>query len=94
VRCAPHQTVDWAWAACALPNRRQVSAYDAVQPIHLETQLTAVASGKHPLAGGNSLAKATPMTYKIDKGVARRRQQPSLWILRYSVPRPSRERCY
>src|ERR1700758_5203929 len=35
-----------------------------------------------------------PMTHKIDKRAASRRQQPRLWILRHSVSRPSFERCY
>src|SRR5882762_10461365 len=34
------------------------------------------------------------MTHKIDKGVARRRQQPSLRILWHAVSWPSRERSY
>src|SRR5262245_51464972 len=34
------------------------------------------------------------MAHKVDKRVARRRQQPGLWILRHAVSRPSRECCY
>jgi hypothetical protein len=36
----------------------------------------------------------SPMTHKIDKGAARRRQQPGLRILRHAISRPSRECCY
>jgi hypothetical protein len=32
-----------------------------------------------------------PMTHKIDKRAARRRQQPRLWILWHAVSRPSFE---
>src|SRR6266550_2722611 len=35
-----------------------------------------------------------PVAHMVDKGVARRRQQPGLRILRHAVPRPSRECCY
>src|SRR5580692_6188593 len=35
-----------------------------------------------------------PMTHKIDKGAARRRQQPSLRILRHAVSRPRLECSY
>jgi len=33
-----------------------------------------------------------PMTHQIDKGAARRRQQPGLGILRHAISRPDRER--
>jgi len=35
-----------------------------------------------------------PMTYKIDKRVARRSQQPRFWILWHAVLWPGFERCY
>src|ERR1700719_4760814 len=34
------------------------------------------------------------MTHNVDQRVARRLQQPDLWILRQAIARPSRERCY
>src|SRR5882672_9013414 len=35
-----------------------------------------------------------PVAHLINKGMARRRQQPGFGILRHTVARPSRECCY
>src|SRR6202049_3810319 len=76
---------------------RRVGAYEEqLQPFIWKLRRQAHLLGLFPKEQESGLARYgyLLMTHKIDKGVARRRQQPGLRILRHSVSRPSRERSY